>query len=114
MDLDEVHAQDATLTPHPRPSFADVVASTTSTAPLHNAPASPAVMEDQASGSPGAWKQVPRTLRFKKAAVTAQEPVQASPNAGDKRPFNYVDNQPRGQGSSKRTNAPTHGCKTLS
>ena len=107
MDLDDVYAQDATLTPHPRPSFADVVASTTSTAPLHNAPAGPAVMEDQASGSPGAWKQVPRTLRFKKAAVTAQEPVQASPNAGDKRPFNYIDNQPRGQGSSKRTNAPT-------
>ena len=106
MDLDEDLAESSPPFLHPNLSFADVVAGTTASTPLQTTPAGYDTMEDQVGRSPEAWKPIPRSLRFRKVAAAGLEPMQASPSAGDKRPFNYVDNLPKGRASSKRANTP--------
>ena len=96
MDLNKDLTEDSPPSLHPNLSFTDVVAGTTASAPPQTTPASHDMMEDQVGHPPEAWKPIPCSLHFRKVAATAHGSMQASPSAGDKRPFNYVDNLPKG------------------
>lgn len=107
MDLDDDPTPDAIPPPHQTPSFAAVVAGTSSN---HPAPRfnheNHAELNTQVGCAHCSWKTLPPNLHFKKYAETSRGLAFPSPNVGDKRPFNVMDNLAGSSAPSKRANIP--------
>lgn len=106
MDLDR-DQPGVSASMHAPPSFADVTSGARPAAPLpHVPPSAQIAQKPQVRPSPGAWKPLPSSLRFKKTveAPPASAQAQAGPSIGDKRPIEQVEDTASGDTPSRRAN----------